>query len=282
MPTGRRSRIILSQKRRPSQSTRHFPFVFFSFLFFSFLFSCDSASRYEIAELSCKPFENIREESVKSGFRAAGIHPFNPDEVLDKLAPNADRLSPNSKPLPQGRVVNRASFSDRLTQVETNNAALKLEVQELRALINSRKDSPDIEHGKGKRFKAEATILTKDEVVERLQKEQEEKARHISEMEKKRAALATKKEEEEKAKGLRMQQAYHTKWESLATRSEKLQSTLIDPEKAHQKKCSIIFFTNGSSRSNGAVSAGQSPSTHKQHKQTNKQTTAAPPERPPS
>ena len=217
-------------------------------------------------------FENIREESVKSGFRAAGIHPFNPDEVLDKLAPNADRLSPNSKPLPQGRVVNRASFSDRLTQVETNNAALKLEVQELRALIHSRKDSPDIEHGKGKRFKAEATILTKDEVVERLQKEQEEKARHISEMEKKRAAQATKKEEEEKAKGLRMQQAYHTKWESLATRSEKLQSTLIDPEKAHQKKCSIIFFTNGSSGSNGAVSAGQSPSTHKQHKQTNKQT----------
>ena len=95
---------------------------------------------------------------MKSGFRAAGIHPFNPDEVLDKLAPNADRLSPNSKPLPQGRVVNRASFSDRLTQVETNNAALKLEVQELRALINSRKDSPDIEHGKGIRFKEEATI----------------------------------------------------------------------------------------------------------------------------
>ena len=99
-------------------------------------------------------------------------------------------------------------------------------------------------------------------MVERLQKEQEEKARHISEMEKKRAAQATKKEEEEKAKGLRMQQAYHTKWESLATRSEKLQSTLIDPEKAHQKNVQSFFFTNGSSGSNGAVSAGQSPHTN--------------------
>ena len=82
-------------------------------------------------------------------------------------------------------------------------------------------------------------------MVERLQKEQEEKARHISEMEKKRAAQATKKEEEEKAKGLRMQQAYHTKWESLATRSEKLQSTLIDPEKAHQKNVQSFFSQMG-------------------------------------
>ena len=170
--------------------------------------------------------------------------------------------------------MNRASFSDRLTQVETNNAALKLEVQELRTLINSRKDSPDIEHGKGKRFKAEATILTKDEVVERLQKEQEEKARHISEMEKKRAALATKKEEEEKAKGLRMQQAYHTKWESLATRSEKLQSTLIDSEKAHQKNVQSFFSQMGALGAMGQfpqVRAPHTNNTNKQTTQTNKQ-----------
>ena len=112
--------------------------------------------------------------------------------------------------------MNRASISDRLTQVETNNAALKLEVQELRALINPRKDPPEIEHGKGKRFKAEATILTKDEVVERLQKEHEEKARHTSEMEKKkrRAAQAIKKEEDENA-------AYYKKKEKKKEKKEK-------------------------------------------------------------
>ena len=190
-------------------------------------------TRFDIAALACPAFESISAESIKSGFRATGIHPLDRNEVLGTLPPiaNTGPLVPLFSP----QSLKRKSLSERLQIVEGENASLRLAIMEIQKNYLNMGDGNKKGRESRKRLKTDAICLTSDETIAELKKKEDEKTRKAEDSQKRKKDAAHRKEESEKAKGLRKQQQYFTKFEALSETADRLQKTVVDPKRATQQ-----------------------------------------------
>ena len=191
-------------------------------------------TRNDIAQLTCGPFESITKEAIISGFRATGICPVSREVVLGKLEPRM--AIPKEK-----KVCAKAStMEERMRFLEYS---VGMERLKRKALEDRVRELEEKEPTKRRRVNGDSLILTNQETINILAKEDEEKKLKEEHLERKKEEAQARKEQLAKEKEITKANNYVVKWNSISNKADSLSKTLVDAGKTTQKNVLTFLKT---------------------------------------